>query len=83
MTPVNDAPVAVDDAVSTDEDTPVTVAVLPNDTDVDGDTLAVTCHPGRQRDGRDDPSAVYTPNADRGHGHLHLHDQRRTRTRRR
>ena len=34
---VNDAPVAVDDTDSTDEDTDLTVDVLANDTDVDGD----------------------------------------------
>ena len=41
VTPVNDAPVAGDDAVSTPEDTAVTIDVLANDTDVDGDTLSV------------------------------------------
>ncbi len=40
-TPVNTAPVAVDDVVETPEDTPVTIAVLANDSDPDGDTLAV------------------------------------------
>jgi DNA/RNA endonuclease G (NUC1)/serine/threonine protein phosphatase PrpC len=35
---VNDNPVAVDDSASTDEDTPVTIDVVANDTDVDGDT---------------------------------------------
>jgi large repetitive protein len=39
---VNDAPVAVNDAARTNEDTPVTVAVLANDTDPDGDPLTVT-----------------------------------------
>jgi hypothetical protein len=39
--PVNDAPVAVDDAVSTPEETAVTIDVLANDTDVDGDPLQV------------------------------------------
>jgi hypothetical protein len=40
ITPVNDAPVAVDDTVATAEDTPVTTGnVLANDTDVDGDSL--------------------------------------------
>ncbi len=38
----NDAPVAADDAATTAEDTAVVVAVLTNDTDLDGDTLAVT-----------------------------------------
>jgi len=38
----NDAPVAVDDAATTDEDTDVTIDVLANDTDVDaGDILSV------------------------------------------
>jgi hypothetical protein len=40
--PVNDAPVAVDDAVVTAEDTAVIIAVLNNDSDVDGDSLTVT-----------------------------------------
>lgn len=35
ISPVNDAPVAVNDASSTAEDSPVTIAVLVNDTDVD------------------------------------------------
>ena len=39
--PVNDPPRAVDDAAETAEDTPVTIAVLANDSDADGDTLAV------------------------------------------
>ena len=41
VNPVNDAPVAVDDASTTPVDTAVTFAVLGNDTDVDGDTLTV------------------------------------------
>ncbi|QIR97678.1 tandem-95 repeat protein [Vibrio diabolicus] len=41
VTPVNDAPVAKDDTAITDEDTPVTIHVLPNDTDVDDDTLSI------------------------------------------
>ncbi len=41
ITGVNDAPVAADDAAATDVDTPVTIAVLANDTDVDGDALGV------------------------------------------
>jgi subtilisin family serine protease len=41
--PINtNAPVAADDAVTTDEDTPVDVAVLANDTDPNGDALSVT-----------------------------------------
>ncbi|WP_458411402.1 tandem-95 repeat protein, partial [Vibrio parahaemolyticus] len=41
VTPVNDAPVAKDDIATTQEDTPVTIDVLPNDTDADGDKLSV------------------------------------------
>ncbi|EOD9423375.1 Ig-like domain-containing protein, partial [Vibrio campbellii] len=41
VNPINDAPVANDDRAATDEDTPVTIDVLPNDTDVDGDTLTI------------------------------------------
>ncbi|MBZ9560450.1 cadherin-like domain-containing protein, partial [Halomonas coralii] len=42
VTPVNDAPVAVDDALTTTEDTALTIqpaTLLANDSDVDGDTL--------------------------------------------
>lgn len=42
VNPVNDAPDAVNDSDVTDEDTAVTVDLLANDTDVDGDTLTVT-----------------------------------------
>ena len=38
---VNDAPVAVADTTATDEDEPVTVDVLANDSDVDGDPLRI------------------------------------------
>ncbi len=48
ITAVNDAPVAVDDSASTDEDTPLTVAapgVLVNDSDVDSSITAVLVTP--------------------------------------
>ncbi|HUP24611.1 MAG TPA: cadherin domain-containing protein, partial [Thermoanaerobaculia bacterium] len=42
LTDVNEAPTAVDDAVATDEDTPITILVLANDFDPDaGDTLTI------------------------------------------
>src|ERR687891_447582 len=40
-TAANEPPVAADDSPSTDEDTPVTIPVLDNDTDADGDSLSV------------------------------------------
>ncbi|HEY4068142.1 MAG TPA: tandem-95 repeat protein, partial [Burkholderiaceae bacterium] len=42
VTPVNDAPVAGNDLASTAINTPVTINVLANDHDVDGDTLTVS-----------------------------------------
>ena len=44
VTPINVAPVANDDTVTVDEDTPtdVTAQLLANDTDLDGDTLVVS-----------------------------------------
>lgn len=42
VTCAQDPPVATDDAASTSEDAPVTVAVLANDTDPDGDALSVS-----------------------------------------
>jgi hypothetical protein len=41
VTPVNDPPVAVDDSYLTGQDTPVTLSLVANDTDIDGDTLQV------------------------------------------
>ncbi|MEY2909651.1 MAG: hypothetical protein RLZZ602_2174, partial [Pseudomonadota bacterium] len=40
--PVNEAPDAVDDAVTTDFQTPVSGSVLPNDSDPEGDALTIT-----------------------------------------
>jgi uncharacterized delta-60 repeat protein/uncharacterized repeat protein (TIGR01451 family) len=63
---VNRPPVAVDDFVVTDEDTPVTVAVLANDVDPDGDVLSVTAVsvPANGAAVIDtDGTIVYTPNA--------------------
>ncbi|MBO6949191.1 MAG: tandem-95 repeat protein, partial [Rhodospirillales bacterium] len=45
---VNDPPVAVDDFATTNEDTPVTLDLLDNDSDLDGDDLTIT-----QIDGQD------------------------------
>ena len=46
ITPVNDAPVAVNDIATTNEDTPLTVnaanGLFKNDSDVDGDALTLT-----------------------------------------
>ncbi len=39
---VNDAPVAVNDSATTDEDTPITITVLANDTDIENDSLTIT-----------------------------------------
>ena len=41
VTPVNDAPTAIGDAVSTQENTAVTIAVLDNDSDVEEDELSI------------------------------------------
>lgn len=63
----NRPPVALDGAVTTDEDTAVTVNVLSNDSDADGDPLAVaSVAPGAHGSvaiGSDD-TVIYTPDAD-------------------
>ena len=45
VNPVNDAPVANDDAATTSVNTAVIVPVLANDTDVDGDALSISGDP--------------------------------------
>ncbi len=44
VSPVNDAPVANDDAATTMEDQAVVIAALPNDTDADGDLLSISSY---------------------------------------
>ena len=65
VTPVNDAPVAEDDASTTPFDTPITFAVLGNDSDVDGDTLTIQGTP-TSPDGtvavNADGTLTFTPN---------------------
>ncbi|MGE0111444.1 tandem-95 repeat protein, partial [Aquabacterium sp.] len=64
VTPVNDAPVASADSATTAEDTPVTVDVLGNDTDVDGPTLSIksaTVDPAQGSVSIVDGKLVFTP----------------------
>jgi VCBS repeat-containing protein len=69
VTPVNDGPVAVADAYSTDEDTTLTVAaagLLTNDSDIDGDSLVAALIGGPASGTLTvsaDGSFSYTPNA--------------------
>ena len=61
----NDPPVAVNDSATTKQDVSVTVAVLANDTDVDGDKLTVTGVTNSRYDGavavNADGTVTYTP----------------------
>ena len=65
VNPVNDAPEAVDDTATTPFNTPVTIAVLGNDSDVDGDPLSVLGTP-TSADGtvvvNGDGTITFTPN---------------------
>jgi len=64
--PVNDAPTAVDDAASTNEDVAVTIDVIANDDDIDGDTLTVSAVT-QGTDGsvtNNGTDVTYTPDAD-------------------
>src|SRR2546421_2156212 len=69
ITAVNDAPVAVNDAYTTNEDTPLTVVapgVLGNDTDVDGDALTAALVGGPSHGAltlNADGGFTYTPTA--------------------
>ncbi len=67
ITGVNDAPVAVDDSLTVNEDTPGNVVAAANDTDVDGDSLTVSSV-GSPTNGsavlEANGSITYTPDAD-------------------
>ncbi|HCM0584869.1 TPA: tandem-95 repeat protein, partial [Vibrio parahaemolyticus] len=70
VTPVNDAPVAKDDIATTQEDTAVTIDVLPNDSDVDGDKLSIQSASVPEAQGKVeivDGKLVFTP-AENFHG---------------
>ncbi|HGZ7364376.1 TPA: tandem-95 repeat protein, partial [Vibrio parahaemolyticus] len=74
VTPVNDAPVAKDDTAITDEDTPVTIDVLSNDTDVDGDKLSIQSATVPEAQGKVeivDGKLVFTP-AENFNGHAEI-----------
>lgn len=64
VSPVNDAPVASNDILSVEEDSSASIAVLANDSDVDGDSLSVLS--ANVSNGQvainDDQSVLYTPN---------------------
>ncbi len=68
--PVNDAPTANDDTFTTDQETPIVMDVLANDTDPDGDSLAIfgvaapTPQHGSLRIDYQTQRIVYTPDDD-------------------
>jgi Ca2+-binding RTX toxin-like protein len=67
VTPVNDAPSAVDDALTTDQGVAGTVAVLANDSDADGDGLSVaTATPGAHGTVSCSPTGTCTYRPDAG-----------------
>lgn len=65
MNPVNDAPKAGDDATSTTAGVAVTIDVLANDSDVDGDSLIIEAvsAPANGKRVHDGGKITYTPNA--------------------
>ena len=78
----NAPPDAADDTATTKHDKPVTIAVLANDTDPDGDEFAIIAHSSRgPRDGRLRARVLHLHAGARvrRRGHLHVHGQRRTR----
>ena len=91
ITPVNDAPNAVNDGaptvISIPAGGPVSIPVLANDTDPDGDVLTITPTDERRQGHRrhhrwrDRPDLRPGGACDR-HGHVHLHGPRRRRAHR-
>jgi hypothetical protein len=65
--PVNDDPVATDDEATTGEDTPIDIAVLDNDDDVDDEdlTVSITVEPENgTAEVNEDGTVTYTPDED-------------------
>ncbi|MBU0595117.1 tandem-95 repeat protein, partial [Candidatus Bipolaricaulota bacterium] len=64
IVPVNDEPVAQDDSDTTNEDVPVTIDVLANDSDPDGDSLIITSvgAAGSGNVANNGSNVTYTPN---------------------
>ncbi|PMT85206.1 tandem-95 repeat protein, partial [Vibrio parahaemolyticus] len=74
VTPVNDVPVAKNDTATTQEDTAVTIDVLPNDSDVDGDKLSIQSATVPEAQGKVeivDGKLVFTP-AENFNGHAEI-----------
>ncbi len=69
VTSVNDDPIAIADEISTNEDTPVDIIVLENDTDIDSDVsaLTVSVHTNAENGlvelNSDNSTFSYTPNS--------------------
>ena len=63
---INDLPTAVADTANTDKNTPVTISVLSNDSDPDGDTLSIASvgSPAHGTAVISGSSVVYTPSQD-------------------
>ncbi len=63
INPINDAPVAADDSAATALNTAVTISVLSNDTDIEGDTLSIsgTTAPAHGSVVNNITSLTYTP----------------------
>ena len=65
--PLNDAPLAVDDSATVDEDSSIVIAVLDNDSDIDGDALTideVTTPASGSTVVQAEGTILYTPDAD-------------------
>jgi hypothetical protein len=64
VTPVNDAPVAHDQSVTTPEDTPVAITLTGSDVDGDSLTFSVVSGPANGTLSGTAPNLTYSPNAD-------------------
>ncbi|MDD5263722.1 MAG: Ig-like domain-containing protein, partial [Candidatus Bipolaricaulis sp.] len=66
VAPVNDPPLAQDDSASTNEDVAVSISVLANDSDPDGEALSIDAvtQPENGTVVEDGAGVVYTPSAD-------------------
>ena len=77
VNPINDTPVAITNSATINEDSTVTINVLDNATDIDGDSFNHCCHHSSiqwRRSNQQQSNQIYTKSKLQRHRHIHVHN---------